>query len=96
MNEDRLLFGNVDSWLIWNLTGGAAGKDNHVTDVTNASRTMLMDLAVRGSRHYMTSHSQRKRDETKIYLKLAFIIIVESFFDRLFNGTRSCATFSES
>jgi glycerol kinase len=35
------LFGTVDSWLLWNLTGGAA----HVTDVTNASRTMLMDLA---------------------------------------------------
>ena len=34
------LFGTVDSWLTWNLTGGL-----HVTDVTNASRTMLMDLA---------------------------------------------------
>ncbi|MBL8108415.1 MAG: glycerol kinase GlpK [Anaerolineales bacterium] len=33
-----LLFGTIDSWLIWNLTG------EHVTDVTNASRTMLMDL----------------------------------------------------
>lgn len=33
------IFGNTDSWLIWNLTGGA-----HVTDVTNASRTMLMNL----------------------------------------------------
>jgi glycerol kinase len=37
------LFGNVDTWLIWNLTGGPAGGA-HVTDVTNASRTMLMDL----------------------------------------------------
>ncbi|NLD71217.1 MAG: glycerol kinase GlpK [Chloroflexi bacterium] len=37
------LFGTVDSWLIWNLTGGPAGGA-HVTDVTNASRTMLMDL----------------------------------------------------
>lgn len=34
----ELLFGNVDSWLIWNLTG------EHVTDPTNASRTMLMNL----------------------------------------------------
>ncbi len=34
------LFGTIDSWLLWNLTGGRA----HVTDVTNASRTMLMDL----------------------------------------------------
>ncbi|MEV7625845.1 glycerol kinase GlpK [Actinoplanes sp. NPDC089786] len=33
------IFGNTDSWLVWNLTGG-----NHVTDVTNASRTMLMNL----------------------------------------------------
>jgi len=39
-----LLFGTVDSWLIWNLTGGVNGGV-HVTDVTNASRTMLMDLA---------------------------------------------------
>jgi glycerol kinase len=37
------LFGTVDSWLIWNLTGGTDGG-RHVTDVTNASRTMLMDL----------------------------------------------------
>ncbi|KAF0112524.1 MAG: glycerol kinase [Chloroflexi bacterium] len=37
------LFGNMDTWLIWNLTGGTQGGV-HVTDVTNASRTMLMDL----------------------------------------------------
>jgi glycerol kinase len=37
------LFGTVDSWVIWNLTGGIDGGA-HVTDVTNASRTMLMDL----------------------------------------------------
>jgi len=37
------LFGNVDTWLIWQLTGGAK-SGAHVTDVTNASRTMLLDL----------------------------------------------------
>ena len=37
----ELAFGTVDSWLIWNLTGGG----EHVTDVSNASRTMLFDLA---------------------------------------------------
>jgi len=37
------LFGNIDSWLIWNLTGGVRGGQ-HVTDVSNASRTMLMNL----------------------------------------------------
>lgn len=37
------LFGNMDSWLIWWLTGGPE-KGIHVTDVTNASRTMLMDI----------------------------------------------------
>ncbi len=37
------IFGNMDSWIIWNLTGGKNGGA-HVTDVTNASRTMLMDL----------------------------------------------------
>jgi glycerol kinase len=36
----EIAFGTVDSWLIWNLTGGA----RHVTDVTNASRTMLFDI----------------------------------------------------
>jgi len=41
--EGRVLFGTVDSWLIWNLTGGA-GRGVHVTDVTNAGRTMLMNL----------------------------------------------------
>ena len=39
----ELLFGNIDTWLIWNLTGGNQGGI-HVTDVTNASRTMLMNL----------------------------------------------------
>jgi glycerol kinase len=39
-----LLFGNVDTFLIWNLTGGPKGGV-HVTDVTNASRTQLMNLA---------------------------------------------------
>jgi glycerol kinase len=39
-----LLFGNVDTFLAWNLTGGTHGGV-HVTDVTNASRTQLMDLA---------------------------------------------------
>ncbi len=38
------LFGTIDSWLTWNLTGGAQGG-LHLTDVTNASRTMLIDLA---------------------------------------------------
>jgi glycerol kinase len=38
-----LVFGNIDTWCIWNLTGGVNGGV-HVTDVTNASRTMLMNL----------------------------------------------------
>src|SRR2546427_11662468 len=36
----RLAFGTVDSWLVWNLTGGRV----HVTDPSNASRTMLFNL----------------------------------------------------
>jgi glycerol kinase len=39
-----LMFGNMDTWCMWNLTGGTDGG-LHITDVTNASRTMLMDLA---------------------------------------------------
>lgn len=38
--KGELRFGTVDSWLVWNLTGGAV----HVTDVTNASRTMLYNI----------------------------------------------------
>ncbi|MFL5671730.1 MAG: glycerol kinase GlpK [Chloroflexota bacterium] len=38
-----LVFGNIDTWCLWNLTGGTNGGV-HVTDVTNASRTMLMNL----------------------------------------------------
>jgi glycerol kinase len=41
----ELLFGNIDTWLLWNLTGGAEDGGLHITDVTNASRTMLMDLS---------------------------------------------------
>ena len=37
------VFGNTDTWLLWNLTGGTEGG-SHITDVTNASRTMLMNL----------------------------------------------------
>ncbi|GGO82890.1 glycerol kinase GlpK [Wenjunlia tyrosinilytica] len=39
----EILFGTMDSWVIWNLTGGPDGGV-HVTDVTNASRTLLMNL----------------------------------------------------
>jgi glycerol kinase len=39
-NPANLAFGTIDSWLVWNLTRGAA----HVTDVTNASRTLLFDI----------------------------------------------------
>ncbi|MEQ9163132.1 MAG: glycerol kinase GlpK [Ilumatobacter fluminis] len=42
--DDDLALGTIDSWLIWNLTGG----DVHATDVTNASRTMLFDIGERG------------------------------------------------
>jgi glycerol kinase len=38
-----LLFGNIDTWCIWNMTGGTSGGV-HITDVTNASRTMMMNL----------------------------------------------------
>lgn len=41
--DDDLALGTIDSWLIWNLTGG----DVHATDVTNASRTMLFDIGER-------------------------------------------------
>jgi glycerol kinase len=43
VDSGRAMFGTVDSWLVWKLTGGRDGGA-YVTDVTNASRTMLMDL----------------------------------------------------
>ncbi|GAA1421230.1 glycerol kinase GlpK [Catellatospora coxensis] len=42
-NRGDAIFGNTDTWTLWNLTGGADGGV-HITDVTNASRTMLMNL----------------------------------------------------
>ncbi len=42
--QGELLFGTIDTWLVWNLTGGV-NQGLHITDVTNASRTMLMDLS---------------------------------------------------
>ncbi len=42
-NAGNAIFGTMDSWLVWNLTGGPDGGV-HITDVTNAARTMLMDL----------------------------------------------------
>src|SRR4030095_7040467 len=41
--KGEVLFGNIDAWVLWNLTGGPKGGV-HVTDVSNASRTMLMNL----------------------------------------------------
>lgn len=43
VQNGEALFGTIDSWLIWNLTGGP-GSGIHITDVSNASRTMLMNL----------------------------------------------------
>ncbi len=42
-NNGELCFGTMDTWLLWNMTGGPSGG-LHVTDATNASRTLLMDL----------------------------------------------------
>ncbi|KAK2952757.1 putative Glycerol kinase [Blattamonas nauphoetae] len=43
IDENRCMFGTIDTWLIWNLTGGPEGG-LHITDVTNASRTMLFNI----------------------------------------------------
>jgi glycerol kinase len=42
-DQGQLMFGNIDTWVLWNLTGGPNGGV-HATDVTNAGRTMLMNL----------------------------------------------------
>ncbi|XP_049772196.1 glycerol kinase-like [Schistocerca cancellata] len=43
IREQKCMFGTVDTWIVWNLTGGVKGG-LHITDVTNASRTMLMNI----------------------------------------------------
>ena len=43
VDRGRAVFGTIDSWVIWNLTGGREGG-RHITDITNASRTQLMNL----------------------------------------------------
>jgi len=43
VDKNDAIFGTMDTWIIWNLTGGP-GKGSYVTDVTNASRTLLMNL----------------------------------------------------
>jgi glycerol kinase len=45
-DRGEAIFGTIDTWVIWNLTGGVDGGV-HVTDVTNASRTLLMNLRTR-------------------------------------------------
>lgn len=42
-DNGRAMFGTIESWLLWNLSGGVEGG-HHITDVTNASRTMMMDI----------------------------------------------------
>jgi glycerol kinase len=51
VDPEDVLFGNVDTWLIWKLTNGAV----HATDPTNASRTMLMNLATGDWDHELLS-----------------------------------------
>jgi glycerol kinase len=43
VDRGELAFGTIDSWLVWNISGGVDGGV-HITDVTNASRTLLMDI----------------------------------------------------
>ena len=54
--EDRLAFGTVDSWLLWKLTG------KHMTDVSNASRTLLMDIETLDWDPYLLDFFKIKRN----------------------------------
>ena len=60
--KGQLAFGTVDSWLLWNLTGGKI----HVTDITNASRTMLFNI-----------HSQQWDDELLNLLDIPAMMLPE-------------------
>jgi glycerol kinase len=69
----ELCFGTIDTWLLWNLSGGPSGG-LHVTDVTNASRTLLMDLdtlcwdeAIAGEMGVPVSMLPRIRSSSEVY-----------------------------
>jgi glycerol kinase len=66
----RAIVGTIDTWLIWNLTGGVRGGA-HVIDVTNASRTMLMDL-------HMLQWDQRMLDLMQIPQEMLPAIVSSS------------------
>lgn len=54
MRDNNCMFGTLDTWILWNLTGGI--EDGiHVTDVSNAARTMLMNLETLKWDHKMCS-----------------------------------------
>ncbi|KAK6623234.1 hypothetical protein RUM43_009086 [Polyplax serrata] len=57
IKDKRCLFGTIDTWLLWNLTGGPNGG-LHITDVTNASRTMLMNLDTLNWDHHLLKYFQ--------------------------------------
>ena len=59
-----LTFGNMDTWCIWNLTGGTDGG-LHITDVSNASRTMLMDLVAPLGRRAVQHHRRTQVDAAR-------------------------------
>ena len=70
-DPSELAFGTIDTWLLWQLTGGVDGGV-HATDVTNASRTMLMDLRPSSgtSRHSQIWVSRRRpeiRGSSEVY-----------------------------
>jgi glycerol kinase len=69
-----LLFGNIDTFLIWHLTGGAHGGV-HVTDVTNASRTQLMNLNTlrMGSRYLERLRHSRSRYCRRLFRAAKFM-----------------------
>ena len=54
IQDDDLMIGTIDTWLLWNLTGGINGGV-YVTDATNASRTQLMNLETLAWDSYLLS-----------------------------------------
>jgi len=57
-DPDNILAGTIDSWILWNLTGGAGHDAVHATDHSNASRTMLMNLASLEWDDWLSEHLQ--------------------------------------
>ncbi|MGA9310703.1 MAG: glycerol kinase GlpK [Pseudonocardiaceae bacterium] len=98
----ELCFGTIDTWLLWNLSGGPAGG-LHVTDATNASRTLLMDLetlcwdeGIAGEMAVPTSMLPQIRSSSEIYRTAREPAVLAGVPIAAILGDQQAATFGQA